>query len=92
MTWSSFVAVVLDRAISQPVMMVCREGGMDIEEVAAKAPNAIMTEVIDPVVGLMPYQARNLATALKLTGPLLKPSRQTLDRGLSDLVGKPRPV
>jgi succinyl-CoA synthetase beta subunit len=73
-----FVAVVLDRAISQPVMMVCREGGMDIEEVAAKMPEAIVTEVIDPVVGLMPYQARNLAIALGLTGSLLNPAVKLL--------------
>jgi succinyl-CoA synthetase beta subunit len=74
----SYVAVVLDRAISQPVMMVCKEGGMDIEEVAAKAPHAILTEVIDPVVGLMPYQARHLAMALGLTGPLLNPAVKLL--------------
>ncbi|MCX6903847.1 MAG: ADP-forming succinate--CoA ligase subunit beta [Verrucomicrobia bacterium] len=74
----SYVAVVLDRAISQPVMMVCKEGGMDIEEVAAKAPHSILTEVIDPVVGLMPYQARNLAMALGMTGPLLNPAVKLL--------------
>jgi succinyl-CoA synthetase beta subunit len=73
-----FVAVVLDRSISQPVMLVCREGGMDIEEVAAKSPEAIVTEVIDPVVGLMPYQARNLAMTLGLTGPLLNPAVKLL--------------
>jgi succinyl-CoA synthetase beta subunit len=73
-----FMAVALDRSISQPVMMVCREGGMDIEEVAAKSPTAIVTEVIDPVVGLMPYQARNLAMALGLTGPLLNPAVKLL--------------
>jgi succinyl-CoA synthetase beta subunit len=69
---------VLDRAISQPVMMVCKEGGMDIEEVAARAPHSILTEVIDPVVGLMPYQARNLAMALGMTGPLLNPAVKIL--------------
>jgi succinyl-CoA synthetase beta subunit len=74
----SYVAVVLDRAISQPVMMVCKEGGMDIEEVAARSPHSIMTEVIDPVVGLMPYQARNLAMALGMTGPLLSPAVKLL--------------
>ena len=74
----SYVAVVLDRAISQPVMMVCKEGGMDIEEVAKRAPHSILTEVIDPVVGLMPYQARNLAMALGMTGPLLNPAVKLL--------------
>ena len=74
----SYVAVVLDRTISQPVMMVCREGGMDIEEVAARSPGSILTEVIDPVVGLMPYQARNLALALGMSGPLLNPAVKLL--------------
>lgn len=73
-----FVAVVLDRAIGQPVMLVCKEGGMDIEEVAAKSPEAIVTEIIDPVVGLMPYQARNLAFALGLTGSLMNPAVKLL--------------
>jgi succinyl-CoA synthetase beta subunit len=73
-----FVAVVLDRAIGQPVMMVCKEGGMDIEEVAAKAPKAIVTEIIDPVLGLMPFQARNLAMALGLTDSLLNPAVKLL--------------
>ena len=73
-----FVAVALDRALAQPVMMICREGGMDIEEVAVKSPEAIVTEVIDPVVGLMPFQARNLAIALGLTGPLLNPAVKLL--------------
>ena len=56
-----FVAVVLDRSICRPVMMVCQEGGMDIEEIAARNPAAIVREIIEPVVGLMPYQARRLA-------------------------------
>ena len=74
----SYVAVVLDRSISQPVMMVCKEGGMDIEEVAARSPGSILAEVIDPGVGLMPYQARNLAMALGMTGPLLNPAVKLL--------------
>jgi succinyl-CoA synthetase beta subunit len=73
-----FVAVVLDRSIGQPVMMVCREGGMDIEEVAARAPQSIITEVIDPVLGLMPCQARHLAFSLGLTGALLGPAVKIL--------------
>ena len=58
--------------------MVCKEGGMDIEEVAAKSPHAIVTEIIDPVVGLMPFQARNLAMALGLTDSLLNPAVKLL--------------
>ncbi|HEY4600140.1 MAG TPA: ADP-forming succinate--CoA ligase subunit beta [Cerasibacillus sp.] len=56
-----YVGIVLDRATSRVVLMASEEGGMDIEEVAAKTPEKIFKETIDPVVGLMPYQARRLA-------------------------------
>src|SRR4029077_7180335 len=49
-----YLAVLLDRASSRPIMMVSTEGGMDIEEVAAKTPEKIVKEVIDPAVGMMP--------------------------------------
>ena len=65
-----YLAVLLDRASSRPLMMASREGGVDIEEVAAKRPEAIIKETIDPAVGMMPYQARKLAGALGLTGEL----------------------
>ncbi len=55
-----YVAVLLDRAYSRLVMMASSEGGMDIEEVASKSPEKIHKVVIDPVVGLMPFQARQL--------------------------------
>src|SRR6266446_1342384 len=55
-------------------MMVSREGGVDIEEVAAKNPEAILKETIDPAVGMMPYQARKLAAALGLAGDLVAPA------------------
>ena len=66
-----YLAVLLDRATSRPIMMVSREGGVDIEEVAAKNPAAIVKESIDPAVGMMPYQARKLAQALGLSGDLI---------------------
>jgi succinyl-CoA synthetase beta subunit len=66
-----FLAVILDRAVSLPVMMVCPSGGVDIEEVAERNPEQIIREHIDPVVGLMPYQARKLALALGLRSELL---------------------
>jgi succinyl-CoA synthetase beta subunit len=69
-----YLAVLLDRASSRPLMMVSREGGVDIEEVAEKNPDAIVKETIDPAVGLMPYQARKLAAALGLTGDLISPA------------------
>src|SRR6266404_2051076 len=47
------------------------EGGMDIEEVAAKTPEKILKEAIDPAVGMMPYQARKVCSALGLRGDLI---------------------
>jgi succinyl-CoA synthetase beta subunit len=66
-----YLAILLDRALSLPIMMVSTEGGMDIEEVAAKTPEKIVKEVIDPSLGMMPYQARILANALGLKGELI---------------------
>ena len=66
-----YCAVLLDRAISRPIIMASTEGGMDIEEVAEKHPEKIIKEVIDPGLGLMPYQGRKLAVALGLKGDLI---------------------
>lgn len=66
-----YLAVLLDRSSSRPVVMASTEGGVDIEEVAAKTPEKIIKETIDPAVGMMPYQARKLAAALGLTGDLI---------------------
>jgi succinyl-CoA synthetase beta subunit len=66
-----YLAVLLDRASSRPVIMASTEGGMDIEEVAAKTPEKILRETIDPAIGMMPYQARKIATALGLRGDLI---------------------
>ncbi|MCC7403472.1 MAG: ADP-forming succinate--CoA ligase subunit beta [Bdellovibrionales bacterium] len=56
-----YVAALLDRATSRVTMMASSEGGMDIEEVAAKTPEKIIRVVIDPAIGLMPFQGRQLA-------------------------------
>ena len=61
-----YLGIVLDRATSKLVFMASQAGGMEIEEVAAKDPKAIVKETIEPALGLMPYQARNLAFALGL--------------------------
>jgi len=66
-----YVAVLLDRSISRPVVVASTEGGMDIEEVAAKTPEKILKEPIDPALGMMPYQARKVCAALKLNGELI---------------------
>ncbi|UOB21403.1 ADP-forming succinate--CoA ligase subunit beta [Macrococcus armenti] len=56
-----YLGFVLDRATDSVVLMGSEEGGTEIEEVAEATPEKIFKEVIDPVVGLMPYQARRLA-------------------------------
>ena len=73
-----YVAVLLDRAISKPVLMASTEGGMDIEEVAAKTPEKIAKEPIDPAVGMMAFQARKVAAALELKGDLLSQAAKSL--------------
>lgn len=59
-----YIAALIDRATGRVAMMASAEGGMDIEEVAAKNPDAIIKVDIDPVTGLMPFQARQLAFAI----------------------------
>ncbi|MBM3888865.1 MAG: ADP-forming succinate--CoA ligase subunit beta, partial [Verrucomicrobia bacterium] len=61
-----YLAVLLDRAVSRSVVIASTEGGMDIEAVAAKTPEKILKETVDPALGLMPFQARRLCKALGL--------------------------
>jgi succinyl-CoA synthetase beta subunit len=63
-----YLGVTLDRSRSLPVVIASRSGGMEIEEVAAKDPAAVVREPVDPFLGLFPYQARRLAFALGLSG------------------------
>jgi len=55
-----YVGITMDRTAAQPVVMVSREGGVDIEAVAEHSPDAIATAHIDPAFGLHPYQARRV--------------------------------
>ncbi len=59
-----YVGITLDRRSERAVLMVSAEGGIDIEEVAARAPEKIIREPLDPVRGLAPYQARRVALGL----------------------------
>jgi succinyl-CoA synthetase beta subunit len=61
-----YLAILVDRGSGRPVFMASTQGGMDIEEVAAKDPKAILKEEVDPAVGFRPYQARKLAFGLGL--------------------------
>ena len=65
-----YLAVLLDRAVSRPLIMASTEGGVDIEEVAEKTPEKIIREHIDPAMGFQPWQGRKIAAALGLKGDL----------------------
>ena len=63
-----YLAVTLDRSSGMNVIMASAQGGMDIEEVAAHTPEAIHREPVDTVLGVQPFQARQIAYFLGLTG------------------------
>ena len=65
-----YLAMVLDRAQSRVSVICSSEGGVEIEEVAAKRPDKILKETIDPVIGLAPFQCRRLAYALEIPSDL----------------------
>jgi succinyl-CoA synthetase beta subunit len=69
-----YLSVLIDRTVARPSFLASTEGGVDIEAVAAKTPEKIIKEPIDPAVGMQPFQARKLAYALGLGGDLLQPS------------------
>jgi succinyl-CoA synthetase beta subunit len=75
-----YVACLVDRATGRVAMMASSEGGMDIEEVAAHNPNAIKKVDIDPVSGLMPFQARELAFAIGIPN-------ESLNKAVSFMIG-----
>ncbi|MFT9599184.1 ADP-forming succinate--CoA ligase subunit beta [Mesobacillus sp.] len=66
-----YIGLVLDRATSRVVLMASEEGGTEIEEVAEATPEKIFKEEIDPVVGLMPYQARRVAFNINIPKELV---------------------
>jgi succinyl-CoA synthetase beta subunit len=61
-----YLGIVVDRATARPVFMASAAGGMDIEEVAARDPKAILREAIDPAIGFQAFHARKLAFGLGL--------------------------
>ncbi len=69
MTRELYLSLVLDRASGKPVMMASAAGGMDIEDVAASTPEKIVKVFIEPGVGLVPFEARQLGFAIGLDGP-----------------------
>ena len=74
-----YFAILLDRATAAPLIVASTEGGVEIEAVAAKSPEKIVREPIDPLSGLQPYQARKLASQLGLESSQLKNASKLFD-------------
>ena len=66
-----YLGMVVDRAKQRVVVMASQEGGVEIEDVAAKSPEKILKEYVDPAVGLIPFQARKLAFGLGIDKSLV---------------------
>src|SRR5256712_3363357 len=67
-----YFAILLDRATAAPLVVASTEGGVEIEAVAAKSPEKIIREAIDPLAGLQPFQARKVAKQLGFESSQLK--------------------
>jgi succinyl-CoA synthetase beta subunit len=74
-----YFAILLDRATAAPLVVASTEGGVEIEAVAAKSPEKIIREPIDPIAGLQPFQARKLAKALNFEPGQLKAASALFD-------------
>ena len=73
-----YLGILVDRGEGKPVFMASAAGGMDIEQVAAEKPEAILKQYIDPGMGLEPFQARKIAFALGLKAAQINPAVQFL--------------
>ena len=67
-----YASIVVDRSSGRPIVIASASGGMDIEEVAERSPEKILTEIVDPAMGLQPFQARRLALGLGLEGGVFR--------------------
>src|SRR5436305_5538712 len=74
-----YFAILLDRATATPLIVASTEGGVEIETVAAKAPEKIIRESIHPLAGLQPFQARKLAKQLGFESAQIKAASQLFD-------------
>jgi succinyl-CoA synthetase beta subunit len=73
-----YLGIVLDRVQGKPVFMASGAGGIEIEEVAAKTPELILKETIEPGLGLAPFQARRLAFGIGIPGAALNGAVQAI--------------
>jgi succinyl-CoA synthetase beta subunit len=74
-----YVAITLDRQQARPIVMASASGGMDIEEVAARDPQAILRQAFDPHLGLLPFQARTVIDGLGLEGKTARQAASLLE-------------
>ncbi len=79
-----YLGAVIDRGTQRVVFMASTEGGMEIEKVAAETPEKILKATVNPLLGIMPYQCRELAFGLGLEGKQIK-QFSTLLSGLAKL-------
>lgn len=73
-----YLGAVVDRSTRRVVIMASTEGGVEIEKVAEQTPEKILKVTIDPLLGIMPYQARDIGFKLQLTANQLKEFTQIL--------------
>ena len=73
-----YLSITVDRSAKQPLILFSTEGGVDIEEVAETKPEAIVRVHVDPLVGLLPYQVREIVFAAGLEGDAAKGVGRTL--------------
>ncbi len=73
-----YLSITVDRSVKQPLILFSTEGGVDIEEVAETKPEAIVRLHVDPLVGLLPYQVREIVFAAGLEGAAAKGVGRTL--------------
>ncbi len=85
-----YLGLVVDRSTQRIVLMVSKEGGVEIEEVAAKTPEKIHKVFINPAVGLQPFQAQQMAFAVGSDGRLGEEGRQDDARALPGVRGDRR--
>jgi succinyl-CoA synthetase beta subunit len=83
-----YLSALVDRVTSRVAFAISTEGGVDIEEVAAKAPEKIVTFSVDPATGVMPHHGRRVANALGLAGDLAKQAEALLPKLYAAFVGK----
>jgi succinyl-CoA synthetase beta subunit len=83
-----YLSALVDRATAQVAFVVSTEGGMDIEEVAHRTPEKIITFSVDPATGVMPHHGRRVAKALGLTGDLAKQAESVVAKLYAAFIAK----